>query len=91
MNEQMPKLPTTEELERRILEVKCKIQTALLQELFGAQSDSEKDMMEGIVRWVMEHGGKIDIFFHENETLVTEYSINPEGVLEKVRVLIEQK
>lgn len=91
MPEQMSELVNLSEIETRafedqLLAAKTEIQVRLVTEAFGEQSEETYR----IIAWISKYAATIDAIFHENRSLVAEFTSNPNGVFETVKSKLEK-
>lgn len=83
MNETFPRPDDkeTELFEKRLFEVKMQVQLRLVEERFGPQNESVKEIMS----WSFANGSKVDEIFRKEPSLVERFIADPDTVFEKVK------
>gem|GEM_PF-5798142 len=79
MQEQMPTLD--ESFESRLFNAKMTVQIRLIEEEFGPQSENVLE----IVSYLITHGSKINDIFHQDPSLVSKFTSDPDTVFNKVK------
>lgn len=83
MNEAFPKpdQEVTKIFEEKLFEVKMQVQLRLIEERFGPQDESVKEIMS----WSFVNGSKVDEIFRREPSLVEKFTTDPDTVFEKVK------
>lgn len=79
MQEKIPTL--NESFELRLFNAKMAVQVRLIEEEFGPQSEKVSE----VIAYLLVYGSKINDIFHEDPSLVDEFTSDPDMVFNKVK------